>query len=208
MKNLTPELAEILGLLCAEGSHIISYSSYWGKDRGRDRFFKNDKSERIEFYNKDKKLLLHYKRLLLKEFNYKPNITKDNKINICKISIIKEITKYTKLGHLKWNIPNLILNSSENKKISFLRGYFDGDGTISNRIRMFSTNKKGLKQISKLLKYLDIRHTFQGPILKEKRKPLYIIQISEQERERFLNKIQPVSKRPDFLCEGKNQVNS
>ncbi len=196
MENLTPELAEILGLLCAEGCHVISYSSYWVKERGRYRYCKNKKSERIEFYNKDEKLLLHYKELLSKAFGYNANITKDNKINIGKRIIIGCITSYTPLGHLKWRVPSSILNLDDHVKIAFLRGYFDGDGTASGRIRMFSANKIGIKQVSQLLKKLNITHTLQGPIFREKRKPSYIIQVSEKEKERFLNLVQPVSKVP------------
>ena len=195
--KITTQLAEIIGLLCAEGSHIISYSSYWGKDRGKNRFYKNDKSERIEFTNKDNKLLLHYKNLLLKEFNYDAKPTKHYKVNICKMSIIKNIISHTSLGHDKWKIPDSIVNSNDKIKVSFIRGYFDGDGTVSSRIRFFSVNENGIKQVSNLLKELNIQHTLQGPIIKENRKPSYIIQISEKERERFLNLINPVSKKPD-----------
>lgn len=202
MKNITPELAEILGLLCAEGSHIISYSSYWVKERGKLRYRKNKKSERIEFYNKDKKLLVHYQELLFKEFGYESKVTKHGKINIGKLSIIQHIISYTILGHLKWKVPSLIMNSTKRSQIAFIRGYFDGDGTASGRIRFFSTNELGLKQVSELLKKLKIKHTTQDPVLKEKRKPLYIIQISEKEKERFLNLIQPVSKIPG-QCGGK-----
>ena len=49
----SPYLAEILGLLCAEGHHAIAYSSYWSLDRGKPRFRKNKRSERIEIYSKD-----------------------------------------------------------------------------------------------------------------------------------------------------------
>lgn len=201
MENLTPTLAEIIGLLCAEGCHVISYSSYWGKDRGKDRFFRNHKSERIEFFNKDKKLLLHYKKLLAIDFDYYPNVTKHGKINICKINIIRRIVGFTELGHLKWRVPDEIMNSSEKIKVSFLRGYFDGDGTAINRIRMFSTNKDGLKQVSGLLCDLCIKHTLQRPVIKENRKPLYSIQISQKERERFLNILKPICKWPG-RCEG------
>ena len=199
MKNLTPEFAEILGLLCAEGSHIKSYCSYWGRERGKPRYYKNKKSERMEFSNEDKLLLSHYQKLISKEFNYAPKITKHNKINICRMPIIKLILSYTKLGHLKWRVPLPIMNSDKQIKISFLRGYFDGDGTASNLIRMFSSNKKGLEEVSYLLDQLSITHTFQGPILKRKRKPSYIIQISRNQKEKFLNIVKPVSKRPDKL---------
>jgi len=196
MKNITPELAEILGLLCAEGCHVISYSSYWVKERGKLRYRKNKKSERIEFYNKDKKLLVHYQELLFKEFGYESKITKHGKINIGKLSIIQHIGSHTILGHLKWRVPSLIMNSTKHVQIAFIRGYFDGDGTASGRIRFFSTNELGLKQVSQLLKKLNITHTLQGPIFREKRKPSYIIQVSEKEKERFLNLVQPVSKVP------------
>ncbi len=66
--KMTNELAEILGLLCSEGCHVVSYSNYWEKDREKLRYRKNKKSERIEFYNKDEKLLSHYRTLLFKEF--------------------------------------------------------------------------------------------------------------------------------------------
>ena len=167
-------------MICYE-KYNSRYSSYWGKDCGKDRFFKNNKSERIEFYNKDLKLLLHYKKLLNKEFNYKPNITKHSKINICKRDIIRNITSYVDIGHMKWAVPISINKSENNIKIAFLRGYFDGDGTSSNRVRFFSSNKKGLMQVSNILNNLKFKHTFQGPIIKENRKPSFIIQISEKE---------------------------
>jgi len=195
MESLTPELAEILGLLCAEGCHIVSYTNHWESERGKLRYRMNKKSERIEFYNKDMKLLLHYKKLLSKEFSYIPNITKDNKINIGKRNVIKHIINYTDLGNLRWRVPSLVDNSSMSVQIAFLRGYFDGDGTASNRVRMFSVNKTGLNQVSKLLKNLKVKHTMQGPIFKKNRKPSYIIQISETDKERFLKIINPISKR-------------
>ncbi len=197
--KISSEFAEILGLLCSEGCHSISYSSYWGMDRGKRRFFKNHKNESIQFYNKDLKLLKHYQMLVYKEFEYKIKITKNNKLNICKRLIIKKIIDQTPLGHLSWKIPNSVIYGDKNIKIAFLRGYFDGDGTSSGCARFFSTNKSGLNQVAQLLKNLKIKHTFQGPIIKAKRKPAYIIQISRKEKEIFLNLINPVSKIPGKL---------
>ena len=189
-------LAEIIGLLCAEGSYILQYSTYYGYDRNKLRLFRNHKSERIEFYNKDNKLLLHYKKLLLLKFNYDSHITKNNKINICNRKIIQTILGYTKLGHLKWEIPKDILNSRKSVKLSFIWGYFDGDGTCVTSVRMFSTNKKGLSQVSKILTQLDIKHTLQKPILKENRKPIYTLQVSHASKETFLKEVKPISILP------------
>ena len=194
MEKMTPEFAEILGLLCAEGHYSLRRYSFQGMDRGRPRYYKNQKSEHIEFYNKDIKLLNRFQELLNKEFEYYPKITKNGKINICRRDIIRKVLDRTSLGHLKWKVPESVINSSHDIKISFIRGYFDGDGTASNRIRFFSTNEYGLKQVSQLLASLNIKHTIPKSILKEHRKPLHYIQISEKERKRFLNVIKPTSK--------------
>ncbi len=198
MKSITPELAEILGLLCAEGSYILSFPSYWGKDKGKRRFYKNHKSERIEFSNKDRKLLNHFQSLIQTQYGYKPNATKHNKINICRRSVIREIISYTELGCLTWSIPKEIMSADINIKISFLRGFFDGDGTASSIIRFFSINKNGLIQVNSLLNELNLKSTFLGPYEKIGRKPYYVIQISRTEKENFLNIIKPISKRPDL----------
>jgi intein/homing endonuclease len=198
-RRISKEFAEIIGLLCAEGSYVLAYDNYWGKDRGRRRFLKNKKSERLEFSNKDIKLLSHFQKLLFKEFNYKPNVTKHSKINICRRDIIRTVLAQTEIGHLKWKVPQLIKTAENSVKIGFLRGFFDGDGTVSNNIRFFSTNKLALKQISILLSDLEFIHYMPKPQIKPNRKPLYSIQISNKERERFLKMLKPVSKRPELL---------
>ncbi len=70
---MSASLAEILGLLCAEGCHVVSYSSYPGLDKGKERFYKNKKSERIEFSSKDFNLLVHFRSLVEEVFNYTLN---------------------------------------------------------------------------------------------------------------------------------------
>lgn len=194
-RTITPEFAEILGLLCAEGSHVVSYSTYWRIDRGKVRLCRNDRSERIEFYNKDKKLILHYQNLLFKEFNYTTKVTKHGKVNIGNRHVINAIINQTELGHLKWQVPETVITGEIAVKIAFIRGYFDGDGTVSNAIRMFSCNKEGLEKVSHLLQNVGIESNWQKPMLNGKRKPLYVIHVSQNQRESFLNLIQPVSKR-------------
>ena len=121
------------------------------------------------------------------------------KVNICKISLIRAITTYSNFGHLKWRIPDSILNADDKIKVSFVRGYFDGDGTVSNSIRFFSTNSKGLVQVLKILEDLKFNPYFEKPMIKENRKPLHVIHIRQNERERFLSLIKPVSKTPGNL---------
>jgi len=101
-----------------------------------------------------------------------------------------------------WKVPESVMKGTRTTKLRFLRGFFEGDGTISNRIRFFSTNLNGLKQISFLLNQLEIKNKINGPIIKRERKPFYEVYIYQSERERFLNKLEPITKIPD-LCGGK-----
>jgi hypothetical protein len=196
MKKLTKEFAEILGLLCSEGCHVLSYSTYIENYRGKKRLRKNKKSERIEFYNKDLKLLKHYCTLLKTSFNYDAKITKNNKINIGTKAIIEEILKHTSLGVKNWAVPKNLKTASKEVKLAFVRGYFDGDGSASNNIRFFSSNKAGIVAVRIILAELGFRFTLQGPILKKGRIPSYVLQLTRPQRETFLNKIKPISKVP------------
>ena len=201
MKNISPKLAEILGLLCAEGSYVLAYSSYWGKERCKPRYYKNKKSERIEFSNEDQKLLMHFQTLVSLEFGFRPNITKHNKINLCRNEIIRAILSHTRLGHLSWQVPASVQNGSCDVKEAFIRGFFDGDGTASKEIRFFSTNEKGLTQLSGILSNLGWKNYMLKPQIKPNRKPLFTIQLLSKEKENFLKQIKPISKHPG-LCEG------
>lgn len=196
IRQINTNFAEILGLLCAEGCHVISYSNYWETERGKPRYRKNKKSERIEFYNKNDKLLLHFKDLLDKEFKLKPKITKHNKINIANKEVIKKIITQTELGHLSWKIPSSVMKGNINVKIAFLRGFFDGDGTAINVARFFSTNEGGIKQLSILLTAIGVLHTIQKAVKKEGRKPLHSIQISRKDYTWFINTLKPIAKQP------------
>ena len=195
--KISKELAEILGFLCAEGCYVNSISSYWEFDKrmGRKRFRKNKKQRRIEFGNKNKTLLKQFQLLLQLQYNYSPTIGKD-RICICKKKIIDDILTHTNIGHLRWSVPEAVAKGNRDIKTKFIRGYFEGDGTIINRIRFFSTNIHGLLQVSQLLKELNLRNKVNGPVLKEGRKPSYEIYVYESEKETFLKEINPLTKRP------------
>lgn len=191
--EITEGLAEIIGLLCAEGSHTISFSTYIEKKRNYLR--KNKRTEYIQFANNDEKLQKHFQDLIIKEYNHKINYYFDRS-RICKISIIKDIINLTELGHLKWRVPKQVIKGNKELKIKFLRGYFDGDGTASGIPRFFSTNQQGLIQVSKMLDNFKIRHTIQGPIIKKNKKPSYVLQISRKDQNNFFRIINPISKKP------------
>jgi hypothetical protein len=69
--DITPEKAEILGLLCAEGNYRGYISIYFEKNRKRKAVYLRECwKEIIEFSNTDISLLNHFVNLLFKEYGY------------------------------------------------------------------------------------------------------------------------------------------
>ena len=197
---ISKEFSEILGFLCAEGCYVNSRSSYTYLDKKRNKIVKanNKLQKRIEFGNKNKILLDRFQSLLAREFNYSPRIGSD-RICICKYSVVDSILNQTPIGHLKWRVPEEVKKSDDLELIkSFIRGYFEGDGTISNRLRLFSTNYSGLKEVSELLTKLNINHNFKGPYVKEGKKDSFEIYVFEREKLNFIKQISPITKKLNF----------
>ena len=175
MERLDPMKAELIGLLRGEGSYYNSCSTYlqYYPERKKTYIKRNKRTIYIQFANHDTNLLKHFKNLVKIVYSYELSLNFD-RIRICKRSIIEDLLKYSKYGYLNWDVPFEILKGSEDLKIGFLRGFFDGEGTVSNTIRMFSTNKEALKKVSLLLDQLNIKNTFNGPYCKENRKPYFM----------------------------------
>jgi len=186
---MTQEKAEIIGFLCAEGSHYNYICNYWNYDHRRNNsYFRVTRHEGIDFGNNNPLILNRFLYLLKKCYKYERRVTgvpNAKKIVIGKKLIIKDLLKFTDYGHLKWRIPNFIFNT-RNKilKLYFLRGFYEGDGVRPDlnkkknliiRVRFRSTNLIGLKQIIKLLKDLNIKSNlhFSSRIKKEYELSLY-----------------------------------
>ena len=195
LEEFSPEKAEIIGLLCAEGSYYNSFTDCWLYYPNRDKsyFRKNKQTTYIQFANFDINLLNHFKNLVYEVYNYNASFSSD-RIRICNRNVIKDLLKYTDYGHLKCKVPVNVLKGDNDVKIRFIRGFFDGEGTTSTTVRMFSTNERGLRNISLLLEQLNIKNTFNGPCYKEGRKPYFYIYIRKCDENKFLSMINPVSK--------------
>jgi len=171
MNSLTPEKAEIIGLLCAEGSHAKYISQYYGffKNRGKNGkyYFRTQKKEDVAFTNLDKDLLEHFIKLMASVYNYSTKVTgvpTSLKVRITKQDIFRDLLQYTDFGCLKWRVPVQLLTSNKETKAAFVRGIFDGDGMFrKSYIRLTSVNIDGLIQMLHLLKTLDIKSKILGP---------------------------------------------
>lgn len=198
--DFSEDLAEIIGLLCAEGSYYYRKSSYLSYYKNRDKFYlrKDKETKYIQFANYDKNLLIHFKSLIKKVYDWDVSVEKD-RVRICKRNIIKNLLNFTEYGHLKWKVPDFVLYGKKEIKTRFLRGFFDGEGTVSTTVRMFSTNKNSLLDVSKLLKDLNISYTFNGPVKPPFKKPYYYIYIRKKDENMFIKNLNPVSKIKTFI---------
>jgi len=144
-KNTSPELLELLGLIVSDGN--IS-----NKDDG------------IGFYNKDNELIERFKFLMNKVFEI--NNFKEKNQGDCKgvVFYSKVLVKYLKIlgftNDNKENIPAYFFNLPKSEIRAFVKGYFDGDGTVSQlKIKnmvyptpiLYSVKKEFLRDLQSLL---------------------------------------------------------
>jgi len=184
-QNLSPAKAEILGLLCAEGSYYKYLTVYNEFFKNRGRYYTIIKNvEAIEFTNLNDTLLQHFRELMLSVYDYAPKPTgvkTSMKIRIKKKSVIKDLLKYSDFGCMKWRVPKEFFNSHVAIKASFIRGLFDGDGSINNNyIRLVSINKIGITGVKKLLKSINIESRLRGPRpIRGNRRPQYVLSLTK-----------------------------
>jgi len=186
LSELTSDLMYLIGLIASDGNNT--------KEK------KTIRHTRIKFYNKEKELIELFKKAYKKIFpNF--NITqtvKDNELiqldtsnsflaTICANLGVKSPQKNSDI------LPIIYLN----KRLiaSFLRGYFDGDGTayykkksknkgIYTKINYFTVNENDAKRIHQMLLKLDISNA----ISKSKNK--FIISINDiAAKKRFILKV-------------------
>ena len=139
------ELMELLGLIVSDGN--IS-----GKD------------DSIGFYNKDIDLINRFKYLIGVVFGISNFGEKNQKDSLGAIVYSKLLVEYLKIlgftNAKKENVPYYFFSLPESEIQSFVRGYFDGDGTVSRlKIKnmiyptpvLYSKNREFLSQLQALI---------------------------------------------------------
>lgn len=126
----------------------------------------------------DKDFAITFKKNIETEYKVKPNIIKKKKswiVYTYSKNIWYDVRKYVVLGSKEWLIKESLFNDKIKKNIitKLLQGFFDAEGVIfDGGIKIECVNKKGLKQIKKLLNELKIKTT---KICKSKHKPSKLI---------------------------------
>jgi len=154
-KNITPELAWILGVMCGDGC-LEKYRNYYKVSMSTTNF--NFGKKFIDTINKIFNLNEKFDTRLF----VNNNNSKYYKIQIYSKQLYNFFRKFSSFRCAEWRVPAQILTGNNLIKQSFLRGFFDSDGSINTyrekykKIRAASINKKGLKEVLKLLNGLGI----------------------------------------------------
>lgn len=197
-KELSPERAYIFGVMCGDGC-IFSGTEHKGKW--------DYQSYIVYLAARDKDFINEFSRCIKSVYGVIPSLyfRDRNKFNkkwssiwtarIKRKKVYEDLSSY-KFGTKTWRVPNEVLNSNDKKVIgSFLRGFYDSEGSISIGPRSFtlmshSTNYPGLYNIRNLLERLDIR---TSNIMKDQRPNrrvvFYIMITGKKNLEIFLNKV-------------------
>jgi len=152
LQDLTPAKARIIARLKGDGAifrsgtnYIIKYEV---KDREQLKSFENDIKE---VFGLDMKWLKHRSGITGKLLDL---------VRLRSKLAFEDLSKFGKFRSENWNIPEEIFKSSAEVKKEFIKAMFDDEGTVIIRdreIRLYSINKKGLKQIAKLLIEYNIK---------------------------------------------------
>lgn len=169
-RRMTKEKAYILGVMCGDGCLWKGFS----KKKQVTKISPNPEYH-IRLVSIDKDFVDYFSECMKKiygmQLSYKFRESKNIKssdthtVYCRRKEIFNDVASYGNFSTSAWNVPKKILNSDKKKIIgSFLRGFFDSEGTVSDRkyhlyVMAFSTNLNGSKQIIGLLKRLEIRPT-------------------------------------------------
>ena len=197
---ISQEKAELLGLLFSDGNYREYDTTFEEFDKRRNKIYKRHQRKRImEFANTDIKLLKYFISLLVKEYQYGPKITLSNKnvfrVCITKKFVIDDLLQENNFGTLKWSVPQKVLTGDKDAKVAFIRGFFDGDGSIDladkkiPRIRITSRNVKGLKKLNNLLKEFDINAKVNGPYRRHNKNDIYELLLQTNSVIKFIKAI-------------------
>ncbi len=152
--ELSPEKSYILGVMCGDG--YLSCTK--------------NQSYQIGLQAVDREFVLEFAKCLRKVYGIESAIMEvgarhinwNHQVHakICCKEIFDDISRYAHFKTDSWRVPKVIFKSVEEIRSSFLKGFFDSEGSVdivSKRLAATSTNETGLNEIAMLLKEMGIR---------------------------------------------------
>lgn len=150
-KIIDEDLAWLLGVMCGDGC-LENYR----RVHYRIELSTIDKRFAKTFIKKMNKVF-H----LNEKFNPKVQVNNNNsryyKVDIEGKNLFNFFRKFGSFGCFKWEVPEQILKGNIKIKNSFLKGFYDSEGSINSyrknykKIRVVSVNRIGLEGVSRLL---------------------------------------------------------
>lgn len=177
-KVVSEDLAYIIGLILGDGS--LSGDSHNSKGNwGARVFFDNELHQSV------------YDDLVMREFGIMPKHYRDGENCHCSYFGSKVFHQFLRnyFGICngfkcdKIEVPGRILASNNRIVISFLRGLFDSDGTITSQgyVKYSSTSKKIAGQVKGLLEGYGLKPRLSIWVKNNKYLPLYSVELRKKE---------------------------
>ncbi len=153
-RSWTPQLAELVGYCLADGH--IAYSNYNGKP-----------SKLILAFGWDEEgLMAHFAEIIRRNFGKAPTKRLTRSCPVLEVSGVDIAGAFVQLGLGKRSrearVPRDIFHAPERIVAAFLRGYFEGDGCISDQIMVRSISHALLEELQQLLAVFGIPSTITG----------------------------------------------
>lgn len=151
--KLDENMAELIGHLHGDGGIFVN---------------KNKSNYIIHFCSNDFENIERFENLFENCFDYnlkikKGKITNKNggrnyTISFCSEAIGKFLLSLGNYGTKNWNVPEFILEGNKKIKGSYLKAFFDDEGSFkeNHTLKVMTINKNGMKQIKGLLNNLGI----------------------------------------------------
>ena len=106
----------------------------------------------------------------------------------CEVRVSSKVLYTVLIGYMK-NLADLVL-SDEKAALAWLAGFYDAEGDKSGkRIRLWSKEREKLALAKALLERLGME--VYGPHLDDKRRGVYVIEVSSSSRKVFLDRVKP-----------------
>ncbi|MBN2420965.1 hypothetical protein JXB27_01665 [Candidatus Woesearchaeota archaeon] len=148
----------------------------------------------INFFADDKNMLKDYTKAMNFIYGKDPSIKQEKNFidaRICSKTIVQDLKNTANFGIKKWS-PPLSLFFVSGAKEAWIRGFFSAEAHVEKRaIKIQTVNEEGMKQISSLLKSMEIENKiyFYQP-KKENYSKVTIIRITDRKSlETFSQKV-------------------
>ncbi|MCR4403995.1 MAG: DNA polymerase [Candidatus Acetothermia bacterium] len=150
----TPQLAELVGYCLADGH--IARSNYNGKPAKLVLAFGWD----------EEPLMDHFARIIQETFGKAPRRRLTRSCPVLEVSGVDIAGAFAQLGlgrrSREARVPQGIFHAPEEIVAGFLRGYFEGDGSVSDQIMVRSSSRALLEDVQQLLAVFGVPTAITG----------------------------------------------